>query len=592
MAFGKSTNLYPSKTPNVSNEFKLEEDFGVINVFGWGPGDKVTVEVFTGDECTGQWIPFAPTCCGQEYFCYPQTQIYLAIPNRYRFTFSNVNDNHLTDMSWFENLNVIAEKVSSDVDLSVFLKGQCEMSGCGDSVTLTREDNGCTTIVVNGVPSTICSGTQVTVVQTPNGDTILTIDGIPYVIPASTKVECADGGITIDGQFCETGSVVSFTNNTDNTGTLTIDGSEYTVVTEDLVYRGASPINVDGEVISIDISETLSRMQLTDCNGNAIRIGSELATCANLNSAIDDLEIETTSPIEGDGFNTPLSLDVPVTLSLMQLTDCSGNAIEVGADLATCEDLANAVGGISTSVETSSPITGNGTTEPITLDISETLSRMQLTDCTGNAIRIGSEIASCSNLNNAINALDASLTNDINAVSDRVEESFVDIDCGRTTTFTKDNGDEVKMTFSEVAVTGDIPDGSISVNETTPIGPLASTLTSIDITLGECGNVYQLFFTGTYIVETAGGGTASFRPQYSPDGGATWLSLAGGGSDNINGSNISQELTFSKFAQNSDSDATTILFRISLVANSLSGGAVVSNNTFSMKASTIRSNCC
>jgi hypothetical protein len=91
------------------------------------------------------------------------------------------------------------------------------------TVVTVTQSNGCTTIVVDNVPYTICEGSQVSCTQLPTGSHVLTIDGQACILPAPTSVVCDPAGIRIDGVLCPY-PVVSVVDNGDCTGTITANG--------------------------------------------------------------------------------------------------------------------------------------------------------------------------------------------------------------------------------------------------------------------------------------------------------------------------------------------------------------------------------
>lgn len=250
MSKGNLKYLFPSDTPNVSNEFQLLESVGVVSFDGLQAGDCVCVEIFVGDECDGRWIPFNPTCCGQVCMAHPQNQLYLVMPNKYRLTLSNKDDMHITDPSWFENLVIFFEPVESDVDLTQYIQGALSMA-CGPNVSVSCDPTtGSMTVVVDGNSCTVTPGSTVTTATLPDGTQIITVDGgTPIVIPPQISVACDPAGIMIDGVLCPfpTTQVVSVVDNGDCTGTITVDGVSVDFLTEEKdLHDPASLSSTDG----------------------------------------------------------------------------------------------------------------------------------------------------------------------------------------------------------------------------------------------------------------------------------------------------------------------------------------------------------
>lgn len=119
--------IFPSGDAYYSEPFDLIKDLGMVSIIGLQDGDVAHVEIFIGDSCHGEWVPFSISCCGQMGINAPVNQMFLVVPNKYRLVFSNEAGEHLTDPSWFENVKAFYKIVESDLDLSNLAKGDCDM---------------------------------------------------------------------------------------------------------------------------------------------------------------------------------------------------------------------------------------------------------------------------------------------------------------------------------------------------------------------------------------------------------------------------------------------------------------------------------
>jgi hypothetical protein len=95
------------------------------------------------------------------------------------------------------------------------------------SVVSVSQLNDCTTIIVDGVPYTICVGDTVTCTEMPDGSHVLGINGVNCVIPAAPTVSVVDNG--------------------DCTATITINGVATTVLT----CTHAPAVVSDGNAIDV-----------------------------------------------------------------------------------------------------------------------------------------------------------------------------------------------------------------------------------------------------------------------------------------------------------------------------------------------------
>lgn len=272
MAKGHTVKLYPSDTLNVSSTYSLLSDFGIITIGGWSEGDSACIErrVSLGP-CQYNWVPYAPTECGQEVVSYPTTNVFIAIPGDYRFVFKNENDEHLTNPDWFEELYVTGDKVSSNVDLSAYLKGN-DMACCSPTISdikamiemclagqggiidtnttveslsfdpltstlsLVDSDGGVITVVI---PSNIDTDTTVTSLSFDPATSTLTMtdsegDEVSVVIPAASGT---DTFTTLSGQ----------TLTLPDGQTITVpSGSSYNAVTNEITLS-------DGSVVALPV---------------------------------------------------------------------------------------------------------------------------------------------------------------------------------------------------------------------------------------------------------------------------------------------------------------------------------------------------
>ncbi len=317
---GKNTKgyIFPNGDGSLySTEFDLESNFGVVTVVGLQEGDSVCVEVYSGNECDGVWSEFAPTCCGQMCICYPQNQIFLALPAKYRLFFSNNRDLHLTDSSHFENVEAFYKVVKSDVDLtSVFNTGDCGMSGC------TPPD-----VYVSSA-----------IVADPTGFNLIRTDG--EVIPMPLV---AENGIDIDGnrfsvnieEICSSliaddvcMDAIQARIDTDTFGTISISGASGTD-SSGLEYTAGTPLITmpNGDNLAIPTAEQTLVDQCYDlptlpstgiCNVTKIALVEDTDGCQKLFKYEDSDTIIVTSshnehptplfPADSGGYSWPADL--------------------------------------------------------------------------------------------------------------------------------------------------------------------------------------------------------------------------------------------------------------------------------------------
>lgn len=355
MADSQNLNLFPSNTPFTSNNFSLIEDLGVIHIDGWTEGDSVCVEIQVGTECDPKWIPYGPGCCGQQCICYPQSQLFISVPGQYRFVFSNKDDEHLTDPEWFDNLSVIGEKVSSNLDLTYLLEG-CSDMACG----LTREE------VKEIVEACLALNPDKHVADViPTGDGVFTVimnDGstIPFEIVAGEGVAIDGNVISVD----KTDIVNSIVNDPDCIAALqaVIDTDTDTFMTgEDLGNGRALFTNVDGTTFEVSTINTNTQ------NPNAVLstgpTDGTITVTPNDGTAPYDVVIGIPPETDGEHFsgNPVLSVtDETITFSTVNDEDETAGADVVLdlTDLFTALTSPDIVGSGATTVSVD-PVTGN-----------------------------------------------------------------------------------------------------------------------------------------------------------------------------------------------------------------------------------------
>jgi hypothetical protein len=176
---GKSTQIFPGGSLYVSHSFKLEDDLIKLALVGLQNGDCIEVEYVVGNsDCDEKWIAYSPSCCGQLKFGYPQGEVFLNVPNRYRLRLSNRFGSHLTDPAWFENVEIYQTPVTgTNINLS---EGNCGMSGCSADVKCSAAG-----VTIDGV---LCAApdTKVTsVVPTATGWTLVQNDGTTHTLTLS-----------------------------------------------------------------------------------------------------------------------------------------------------------------------------------------------------------------------------------------------------------------------------------------------------------------------------------------------------------------------------------------------------------------------
>jgi hypothetical protein len=188
MAIGQLTKLFPGKIPLISNSFYVNNDVSQIKILGMRNGDEAIVEVQVGQhECDMKFVPYAPNCCGELVFCYPQNEFYIGAPNVYRLVMNNRFGSHITDPAWFENLEIYQMPV--DNKYLNLAEGNFNM-GCSQEIRCTEDG-----ITIDGVlcraPDTFV--TDVTV--SASGWNLVRNDGVILPVPLTS----VDNSVTING---------------------------------------------------------------------------------------------------------------------------------------------------------------------------------------------------------------------------------------------------------------------------------------------------------------------------------------------------------------------------------------------------------
>lgn len=324
MAKGHTLNLYPSDTPNVSSTYSLISDFGVITISGWSEGDSVCIERRVSlNECDFKWVPYAPTSCGQEVFSYPQTNVFIAIPGDYRLVFKNEDDEHLTNPDWFEELCVIGDKVSSNVDLSIYLKGS-DMSCCAPGIA---DIKAMIEMCLAGNPD--LNTTNLSMTYDPDTG-VLTL----------TDSDGNEVGTTIIAQG---GTDTNTTNDTiafdPLTGELTLTDSDGNLVTTSI------PLTVDTNTTnqSVSFDALTGEFIITDSDGNQLNATFPVVTDTNtisdtivfdpltgdltLTDTDGNIFVTNISTVNTDTNTTNSSITFDPLTGELTLTDSDGNVV-------------------------------------------------------------------------------------------------------------------------------------------------------------------------------------------------------------------------------------------------------------------------
>lgn len=222
------TIIFPNNGETFTHTFEVKDRPVIIKAINLPCSVEGRVEMGVFEACaTWIWGPYQPEC-GQVMITGCTNILAIGIPGFYRIVFDAEDVGDLDD--------VILQQSTADVNQQILqLYGGTTMA-CGSQVTVTTDPNtGCTTIVVDGVPSTICPGSDVSITETATAYTLI-IDGIPTTINKAQNIQCTAGGIMIDGELCPfpDGVDVSLNANPDGTHTLIVDG-------QPVIIYGAPP---------------------------------------------------------------------------------------------------------------------------------------------------------------------------------------------------------------------------------------------------------------------------------------------------------------------------------------------------------------
>lgn len=308
MARNEKGYIFPSEDINFSSRFELIENLGIVSISGLQDGDEVKVEIFIGTECDGEYVPFAPDCCGQQTMNGNQNQLFLSIPGRYRLEFSNINGNHLTDPSWFENVNAFYRIVESNVNLNQYTKG--DSMGCGLSISDVK-------IIADGAIAE--AGCQCVSELNSLDDRIVVLENKEDLRLTSTNtITNPDGSITIE-YFDQNGDLMTTSvtspptqdidfddiNRIDNPdGTVTIQylDSDGNVITTDTV---PNDVDFDDVVQTVNANGSVT-LQFLDSDGNVIDVVNLPAPSQTTSSIVQNADGTIT---HGDGLGNTFTFE-------------------------------------------------------------------------------------------------------------------------------------------------------------------------------------------------------------------------------------------------------------------------------------------
>ncbi len=116
-----NAEYFPSEEAyNISNEFTVEDSTAIIQVKAMPAGTCLYVEYYFGDECDGCWQPFNLECC-QLKLCGCQNTFYFPFHGKFRLIAIDEDGNHLTDTSYYENMEIQITKIKDEnKDLSSY----------------------------------------------------------------------------------------------------------------------------------------------------------------------------------------------------------------------------------------------------------------------------------------------------------------------------------------------------------------------------------------------------------------------------------------------------------------------------------------
>ena len=119
--------IYPpisAQASNITAPFDIKNGIGVLRIDGWKDGDKLHFETMVGNECDDNWIPVI-FCCSHVSTSAPSTHMVFPIPGRYRAVLSNVDDLHIDDDTYFEDVKIYFDEYVVRHDLSSYFQLCC-----------------------------------------------------------------------------------------------------------------------------------------------------------------------------------------------------------------------------------------------------------------------------------------------------------------------------------------------------------------------------------------------------------------------------------------------------------------------------------